>query len=596
MITTIQPILLNEWISIDLCYNSIKVSYQDLSLNIVDLLYNNSPSIPYICNDQGEEYLIVKDFLDLYGKKYSDNYVQEVKRKEKRNHIFKGNHDEIKIQVGKTYCFISTIIQTTIQQSINNVDKIKQLNEYNIVISIPLYFDYYQKRELVKLIQNIEKVKEVHVTAQPVVSLLYHELFNQTVSEMKMNKDLEKQRMRNMKVFENKFDEKYNLQDKTKHRNKKEIQTSNKQDEIRRSLYVDKQFDQNRTEKKKKNFVELEKNRKYLIIDYGENNLHLDIVHFCKQKGKYVIDIDQSNENELIYKRTIETLFANHLIQQLQNNEIELTFNDDYIEYYKTQDGRKTLELCCKQWKEELSENDVIEIHLPSDPTEEIDEEKLIEFTREQFEMIIQDHVETIGKEIKNFIEKSQISIDYILLTGGNTKIPLIRNKVESILENCKILNSDNDNDDVIFSRSQGNLYSLEYNNIYEENEMKRFDFSIGMKYNTSNDSIKEIIKKHSVIPYTYSFEGMITLKNEKFFEFILYNGLSNTSNDLNYISHSIIHFNENHLPKENEIIKFTIHFDNDQITIRMKLTQSIVHYEYSYTIENIEERIMKLK
>ena len=74
-INTIQPIIIYNFISIDLGYNSVKVCYQDNTMNYKDLEYNNSIEYPYVYRVNHQNSYQVKDFIDLYGKKYSDGYV-----------------------------------------------------------------------------------------------------------------------------------------------------------------------------------------------------------------------------------------------------------------------------------------------------------------------------------------------------------------------------------------------------------------------------------------------------------------------------------------------------------------------------------------
>ena len=48
--------------------------------------------------------------------------------------------------------------------------------------------------------------------------------------------------------------------------------------------------------RKKEMTFELDKTKNFLIVDYGTGYVHNDIVHFNRKDGKYVIDVDGSNE------------------------------------------------------------------------------------------------------------------------------------------------------------------------------------------------------------------------------------------------------------------------------------------------------------
>ena len=188
-------------------------------------------------------------------------------------------------------------------------------------------------------------------------------------------------------------------------------------------------------------FLEKEKlGNKNLILDFGGGTLDLTLLSFSKTEKIYCKILCSSGDTHLggqdidniIYKKILDK-YKNKIDEYLNNNKID------------SNPGKLRLLKACEKGKITLSSEKealiLVDSFLPT---------VNIEYTlkREDFENIIKQFFEERIKPcIKFFLKKCKLEesqIENIIFVGGSTKIPILKDLIEKVFKNSKILCSIN--------------------------------------------------------------------------------------------------------------------------------------------------------
>ena len=302
-------------------------------------------------------------------------------------------------------------------------------------------------------------------------------------------------------------------------------------------------------------YKECDSNKKFIIYDLGGGTIDTTVVEYHYEDNTCEI-LDISGNSSL----------GGIDIDNLLINNIYTKYNIDT----KNNKIKNKIRKCAEEIKIKLSFNTTHSVVLEDVPIIKngevyIKENLKIEYTRHFFNNLINELIEEMIKSIIEMNKKYETN--NIIFIGGPTQIPLLQNKVYSILginDNILISNSGN----IINNTSNTLLYKtivadgacLMYNLISIKNDIILLDI-IPMNIGISDDDNKMIImiNKNNKIPL--SCENIFTTSHDcqRTIDINIYEGLDNDCSKNNFIgSYKIVGIPP--LPKGKILIKLIFH------------------------------------
>lgn len=164
-------------------------------------------------------------------------------------------------------------------------------------------------------------------------------------------------------------------------------------------------------------------NKNILVYDFGGGTFNVSIVNFTKEGASIIESTEVNYLGGAIFDQRLIRLIKEHL-----RDEFGVDSADDNLELKIREEAKKTKELFSKG---EI-ENVVVSFIA-------IYEGKLINFkmilTKEKLELLTEDLVNETIITMDSLFEKGKVSkeeIDWVILAGGSTRMPFIKDKVTS--------------------------------------------------------------------------------------------------------------------------------------------------------------------
>ena len=259
--------------------------------------------------------------------------------------------------------------------------------------------------------------------------------------------------------------------------------------------------------------------RKILILDFGGGTLDFTLLTFSKEDNEIYCDIECSFGDHNFGGEDFDNLLMNYILNKK---------GLDYLDNYQ----KLRLKLACEKAKIELSKINETEINI-----EEFSEKGDIKesITREEFEKIcdynFKKFKDILGEFLKESNLKDKILISDIILVGGTTKIPKIKEIIKKEFPDAEVIcdinknigpNENNDkykNIDPSLSVAIGAaMFASMKANPYEYDNIHLFDvtnFSFGtnvFSVEKNKDIYKKLIKRYSQLP---AFKEKIYITHE---------------------------------------------------------------------------------
>lgn len=180
-----------------------------------------------------------------------------------------------------------------------------------------------------------------------------------------------------------------------------------------------------------------------LVFDFGGGTLDVSIIDIDPEESQYEVKVAEGN-NELGGRD------FDRAIMEAVADEIELPddFDGDPLENTEVEEN---LRKAAEQAKIELTTNEETKLTSrylgmvgPNDETVGID----TTLTREDFEDLIEDHLEEIRTTIESAIDSAAVGrsdLDMVLLVGGSTYVPAVRDVVQEATEQEPVRSRDPD-------------------------------------------------------------------------------------------------------------------------------------------------------
>ena len=166
-------------------------------------------------------------------------------------------------------------------------------------------------------------------------------------------------------------------------------------------------------------FVEDKFDGKVMIVDFGGGTLDVSIVEI----GDGVYEVKSVNGNTNLGGEDIDSAISEYIIRDIGKRYGQCLYNDSST--------KKRILDAAKEAKENLSSCSITEINIPYLlNTDGGLTDYVCIFTQENLREVISDILDEIGKPIERALSHAHLSkteIDRIVLVGGTTRIPVIR-------------------------------------------------------------------------------------------------------------------------------------------------------------------------
>ena len=272
--------------------------------------------------------------------------------------------------------------------------------------------------------------------------------------------------------------------------------------------------------------------KKILVFDLGGGTFDVSILNLEKNENEENFVVIGTGGNNHLGGRDFDKIIYDLIIEEISNQINIEKYNNtnsieriEYLEEKKKEilnNEKKFMELC-ESYKIQLSDslgiNNVFDLD--------------ISIYRSNFEFKIKEKIEECMDIVKKTLKDAKINkedISHVILIGGSTKIPKIKETLENMFTAKKIYTSINPDEAVAIGAS---IQAAIIQNVQSENIMKTFLFDstpldLGLEVeNKKEDSLKMgvIIKKNTEIPYEYKRTIRTTHDNQERATIKIYEG-----------------------------------------------------------------------
>ena len=263
-------------------------------------------------------------------------------------------------------------------------------------------------------------------------------------------------------------------------------------------------------------------NKHLIVIDFGGGTLDITLLKFLKDENGIYSNILKTYGNTHFGGEDFDKVLMEKSIQYLEKN---LSKNSIYKETEKNKRHFIRLKRACERAKIRLSNSDSTFIHLENYLGQKsinfkIQREDFLKYCKKlfnQFEKILDDFIKLSD------IKKNKIKIAEVILIGGTTLIPKIRDIVKIKFPDS-IIKYDLDPKEVVAKGAA--IRGAKLMNLPSVEDIKLYDvtnLSLGIK--EKDDKFSRLIKRSSKIPITVIKGYQTVFDNQTFVKVEIYEG-----------------------------------------------------------------------
>ena len=264
-------------------------------------------------------------------------------------------------------------------------------------------------------------------------------------------------------------------------------------------------------------------NKLILVFDLGGGCFDLSLISVEKKANKLIFDVKSSLGNPNLGGIDFDNKLVEYCLKEFCN---KVNINENII--YQNKKVIQILKMKCEIAKKFLDSKDSVVIN---EYNIYENEDLFCKISREDFDRICKDLYKEIEYKLNKILKISKVSpdnINEILLIGGASKIPKVKQIVINKFKNSSIIDNLDKNKIVAYGAV---LYSCEKNKSIILNETIPYSLGISIgnndpiSYINHGDKMYKVIKQYSKIPTTVSTEFKIKKVNDKTLKLYIYEG-----------------------------------------------------------------------
>ena len=270
--------------------------------------------------------------------------------------------------------------------------------------------------------------------------------------------------------------------------------------------------------------------KKIIVIDFGGGTLDLTLLNYRKNKDGIYCDVKFTYGNTNFGGEDFDNILADKCLAQcIDNLDNETNVSNEHVRENKFHYLR--MKRACERAKIKLSSFDSANIYIQNDNFENID----FSITRNEFIEYCKEEFNKFEKILDDFIHESKINIKditEIILTGGSTLIPKIRDIISKKFSSSEIKN-DLDPKEVVAMGAA--IRGAKFCGLSSVKDIKLFDvtnLSLGVKL--KDNLFEKLIPRSTPIP-CFKMDTFETVQDNQDFAIIeIYEGEEEKNCDKN--------------------------------------------------------------